>query len=295
MKTLFISFLVALFSFSVFAQNSVELKFKPEKNKVYRLKAQSSQNILLNNGQYTTVVKGNTSLSLKAMDVTPDFVVAEIRFDTIISNVQAPGMTFDISSTKSGSLTSDNIGDIMSVFMNRLSKNPVYAKISPLGTVMEIINQKMLSDIVLKNIDSIKGPMGSAIKPRIKSMVDVKAIRTMIEPFTAVLPGKQVSSGDTWAINLTFDIEGSGFFYKNNFKLNNVNGNSADVSCDTYVEPVSAGTYDVKGSGKSTLNIDTKSGLVIKSSSTQKLQGNINANGMQMPAQMESTTEIIGI
>lgn len=304
MKTLSVSLLIAFFSLSLFAQKPIELRLKPEKNKVYRLKSVSTQNIQINNGQITTMVKSNSSISFKAMEVTPDFVMAEIRFDTIISNVQAPGMTLDISSNNPGSLSSDNIGDIMSVFMNRLSKNPVYVKLSPIGTVMEIVNQKMLSDIVLQNLDSLKSPMGSMIKPRIKSMVDVKTIRAMIEPFTAILPGKAVAAGDTWTVNLTVDSEGMGFLYKNSFKLNGISNNVANVSCDSWVEPLGTGpvnmngasvSYDVKGPGKSTMSIDINSGLLTNSSSTQTLQGNINANGTQMPAQIDATTQVSGI
>ena len=93
MKKILLSFTAILFCMSLVAQNTANLKMNLEKNKVYRLKSVSEQVITqtINGVQQTTESKVNYTLSLKMIDMTSDFMITEIHFDTLITNTNTMG------------------------------------------------------------------------------------------------------------------------------------------------------------------------------------------------------------
>ena len=72
------------------------------------------------------------------------------------------------------------------------------------GKVLEIVNSKMFSDVIMKDTSSITltGPIASGVKTQIINMVSDNTLKTMVEMFTHYLPGKQVSSGDNWDVTI---------------------------------------------------------------------------------------------
>ncbi len=82
--------------------------------------------------------------------------------------------------------------------MNRMTKNPLYAKIDPTGKVNEIVNSKMLTDMILKDTSSISlaEPAASTVKTQVVNMVNDNAFKTLVDMFTFYLPGKTVTAGE---------------------------------------------------------------------------------------------------
>ena len=196
MKKILLSCVAVLFCISIMAQNSVNLKMNLEKNKVYRFNSASEQTIIqtVNGNQQTIDSKTNNTVSIKMIDATADFMIAEVRFDTLISNTNSMGKTVNMSSASEGNIKSTETADVMSCIMNRLSKNALYIKMDFTGKVLEIVNSKMLSDVIMKDTSSITltGPMASGVKTQIQNMVSDNTLKTMVEMFTHYLPGKQV-------------------------------------------------------------------------------------------------------
>src|SRR3972149_7602898 len=142
MKKIILSFTVVLLGISLMAQNAADLKLNLEKNKVYRFKSASEQTIsqTVNGVQQTTNVKSNSAVSIKMVDATPDFLIAEVRFDTMITNTNAMGKVVIVNSTVVGNIKSAEMEDVMSCPMNRSIKNPMYVKMNYVGRVIEIVN-----------------------------------------------------------------------------------------------------------------------------------------------------------
>ena len=168
MKKLLLSSIAVLFCISIMAQNSVNLKMNLEKNKVYRFSSASEQTIIqtVNGNQQTIESKTNNTVSIKMIDATADFMIAEVRFDTLITNTNSMGKTVSMSSVSEGNIKSTETADVMSCIMNRLSKNAVYVKMDFTGKVLEIVNAKMFSDVIMKDTSSITltGPMSFRCK-----------------------------------------------------------------------------------------------------------------------------------
>lgn len=314
MKTTLLSFFVLLFCTSIIAQNSVNLKLNLEKNKVYRFNSVSEQTVTqtINGNSQTSDSKINNTISIKMIDATADFMITEVRFDSLITSSNAMGKISKISSVSEGNIKSTEIADVMSCFMNRISKNALYIKMDFAGKVLEVVNAKMLSDVIMKDTSSIvlTGQLASAVKSQLQNLINEKTLKTMVEVFTYNLPGKEVSPGNDWNVTMNTSSGGMALDITTNYHLDGVNGNIANITAESDIkaavnaDPIVAGgakiTYDdIKGLGKSTITIDTRTGLLIEDTTKSHTAGNlgINAPGMsmQMPMDINGESKIIAL
>jgi proteasome assembly chaperone (PAC2) family protein len=314
MKKILLSSAAVLFCISLMAQNSVNLKMNLEKNKVYRFSSASEQTIIqtVNGNQQTIESKTNNTVSLKMIDITADFMVTEVHFDTLITSTNSMGKMVNISSVNEGNIKSTETADVMSYIMNRLSKNALYIKMDFAGKVLEIVNSKMLSDVIMKDTSSITltGPLGSGVKSQIKNLISDNTLKTMIEMYTNYLPGKQVSTGDNWNVTLNTNSGGMALQIITGYHLDGVNGNSANITAESNIKvaenaaPMVAGgatiTYDdIKGLSKSTMVIDTRTGLLVEDKAKTHIAGNlgISAPGvsLQIPMDINGTSKVIAL
>jgi hypothetical protein len=314
MKKIFLLCLACLFSFSVLAQNTVDLKMNLEKNKVYRLKSVSEQTVTqtINGVQQTTESKVNYTMSLKMVDKTADFLITEVHFDTITTSTNTMGKMVSISSAGEGDIKSTEMADVLSCVMNRLSKNALYVKMDFTGKPLEIINLKMLSDLVLKDTSSIAltGPTADAVKKQIINSVSDNDLKTMIEMFTWNLPGKQVSVGDSWNVTQQISTGGMMLDIITSYHLDGMDGNKARITAEADIRtavnavPIQSGgatvTYDdIKGLSKSNMVIDTLTGLIVENNGKTHITGNlgISAPGfsMQMPMDINGESKVVAL
>jgi hypothetical protein len=312
MKKILLSFTAILMGFSIMAQNGTTLKLNMEKNKVYRLKSSSEQTIsqTMNGMQQNTNVTSNSVVSIKMMDASAEFLVAEFRFDTLITITNAMGKVSTINSANEGNLKSTEASDVMTVIMNRLSKNPLYVKMDYTGKVMELVNAKMLSDILLKDTASITGESAPMIKMQIVNMTSQKALISMAEIFTHNLPGKPVNPGDNWEITENMNSGGMSLDIITTYNLKDVKDNAANLTTESTIqaspnaEPLSYGPakvmYDeLKGMGKSEMVLDTRTGLLLLNTGKTHMAGNLNISvqgmNLQMPMEMDGTSKVVSL
>jgi hypothetical protein len=314
MKKLLLSSIAILFCISIMAQNNVNLKMNLEKNKVYRFKSYSAQTVTqtINGNQQTTDTKVDYTLSLKVIDATADIMISEVHIDTMKTNTNAMGKSIIINSSNAADIKSKEMADVMSCILNRLSKNALYAKIDYTGRVAEIVNAKMLSDVILKDTSSITltGPTRSAIKKQIESLISDKTLKTTIEMFTYHLPGKQVAIGDNWNINVTTNSGGMSLDINTKYHLDGLSGNNANITVEADIkaaanaDPIISGpakvTYDdLKGLSKSTMVIDTTTGLVTEDKAKTHIAGNLGISGpgfsMTMPMDINGESKVIAL
>ncbi len=309
-KTLLLT-IVLLSGISAMAQNIATLKLNLEKNKVYLLKSFSNQTVTqtVNGNQQAVDSKVEYTLSLKMIDVTPDFLVTEIHFDTLVTNTNTMGKTVNFSSTVEGDIKSPEIADIMSCIMNRLCKNALFVKIDYTGRPLEIMNAKMLSDIVLKDTSSITltGPTAAAIKKQVANTVSTDNLKTMIGSFTWCLPNKQVSAGDEWVVTQQVNSGGMNLDIITTYHLNALDGQYANITSESHIKasgnavPIQSGgatvTYDnLQGMGKSTTVIDIRTGLIVEDTGKTHTYGDLGISGpgfsMQMPMDINAESRI---
>jgi len=314
MKKILLSCVTILFCIPFMAQDGFTLKLILEKNKVYRFSSSSEQTIIqtINGNQQTVETKTNHALSMKMMDVTPGFMITEVHLDTMITNTNSMGKTINMSSVSEGNIKSAETSDIISYIMNHLSKNALYIKMDFSGKVLDIVNLKMLSDLIMKDTSSmtLTGPMAYAVKTQIKNQVSDNTLKTMVESFTKYLPAKQVSIGDNWNVTETTKSGGMALDIITTYHLDRVNGNAANITAESDIKaaenaaPIISGgatiTYDdLKGLSKSNIIIDIHTGLIIENKAKTHIAGNmgISAPGMsmQMPLDINGTSKVIAV
>jgi proteasome assembly chaperone (PAC2) family protein len=314
MKKILLSSVAVLFCISLMAQNSVNLKMNLEKNKVYRFSSVSEQTIIqtVNGNQQTIESKTNYAVSLKMVDATADFMITEVHFDTLITNTNSMGKMVNISSVNEGDIKSTETADVMSYIMNQMSKNALYIKMDFAGKVLEIVNSKMLSDVIMKDTSSITltGPVGSGIKSQIKNLISDNSLKTMVEMFTHYLPVKQVSKGDNWNVTVSTNSGGMILDIITDYHFDGLNGNAANITAESNIKaaenaaPMLSGgakiTYDdIKGLSKSSMIIDIRTGLIIEDRSKTHIAGNLGVSGpgysMQIPMDINGESKVIAL
>jgi hypothetical protein len=307
--------LLLVFSFflgvSLFAQKSAVIKLNLEKNKVYRMKMVSEQTIAqtVNGIQQNVLTNVSYTVSLKMLDMTKDFMVTEVHFDTLITNTNTMGKITAITSAVDGDIKSSELGEIMSCIMSRLSKNAVYVKLDFSGKPVEIINQKLLSDIVLKDTSSISltGPTGAAVKKQVAATVGDDNLKRMIEMFTWSLPAREVSKGDKWEMNQQTNSGGMFLDIKTTCRLDEINGDMAKISAESKISappdaapiqsPGATVTYDnLQGLSKSNMLIDIQTGLPVSNEAKTHISRNLGVSGpgfsMEIPMDINGESKV---
>jgi len=290
-------------------QDKATLRLNLEKNKIYRLCSTTEQTTSQTVQGMAQNVESKTRyvISLKMMDATPDFLVSEIRFDTVDIRSNAMGKTTLISSASEGDVTSQETSALLSYFMHRLTQNPLFVKIDYAGHVIDIVNAQMLSNIILKDTASVTltGIMGNALKKEIANMVSANSLKNMIETFTWNLPGGEVSKGDSWQIIQKMNTGGMALDIVTSSRLDNVKDHAASVTAQSEIKaaanaaPIQSGgatvSYDgLQGMSKTTLLIDTRTGLPLESSGKTSISGNLGVSApgvsMQIPLTIKGET-----
>jgi len=310
MKKIFLTWIAMAAVITLPAQTS--LKLNPEKNKIYRFKSISEQNVsqTVNGVEQTTNSTSTTVFSLKMLDATSDFLVMEVRFDTINTKTNAMGKVSNINSANEGNMASEEPADVMSAVMNRLCKNALFVKMDLTGKVIEIVNYRMLSEMVLKDTALITGMAAPVLKTQIVSTVSMDGLKPMIETFTYNLPGKEVKNGDGWELLSPVNSGGMELEVKSNYVLQGLNGNLAEITSESSIKaaanakPLNYGganiTYDnILGLGKSEMNIDAQNGLMKNSKSKMHITGvlsvSVQGMNMQIPMVIDSQSDVLAL
>jgi hypothetical protein len=190
--------------------------------------------------------------------------------------------------------------------MNRISKNPMFVKLDFTGKPIEVVNSKMISDMVLKDTGSItlEGIQATAIKSQLMGMVSDNNLKTIIEGFTWCLPGRQIRQGEEWNISQKTTSGGMMLDINTTYHLNNIKENYADVTVESAIKasenaaPIKSGgatvTYgNLQGLSKGSMIIDTNTGLVVSNKAKTHITGDlgISAPGFSMNMPMDISGE----
>jgi hypothetical protein len=222
------------------------------------------------------------------------------------------GKTTSINSTVEGDIKSSETSEIMSCIMNRLSKNALFVKIDFTGKPVEIVNAKMLSDMILKDTASItlSEPVASALKTQIAATVSDNTLKTMIGGFTWHLPGKEVSVGDEWEMTQQTNSGGMLLAITTSYHMDRISGNNAGITVESSIKaaenapPIQSGgatvTYDnLTGLSKSDLLIDIHTGLVVEDKAKTHISGTLGVSApgfsMQMPMDINGETKVTAV
>jgi hypothetical protein len=293
------------------AQGSASLRMNLEKNKVYRFRSVTEQTVsqTINGVQQNTEAEVTYSLSLKMVEAAPEFMVAEVRFDTLITNTNTMGKISKISSAVQADIKSSESSDVMSCIMNRLSMTTLFVKFDYTGKPLEILNSRILPQIILKDTADITltGPVGQAVKKQVAETVSDGNLKTMIALFTHFLPGRAVTAGEEWTIMQQMSSGGMQLEISTTYKFDGSDGSRATITAESAIKaadnaaPIQSGgatvTYsDLKGISRATMVVDSQTGLRLEETGRTHISGNLGISGpgfsMQMPMDINGESKI---
>ena len=303
-----------LLAISLLAQTSANLKLNLEKNKVYHLNYSSEQSIsqTVNGNRQNVEIQINYSISLKMLDITPDFLITEVHFDSLITNTNQMGKKTIISSVIEGNIKSSEAADVMSAVMNHLTKSPLFVKLDFTGKPTEIINAKMVSDLVMKDTSdiTIKGAVAATLKNQISGVVSENSLKSMVEVFTAYLPGKQASKGDSWNVSQKTNAGGMPLVVDATYHVDGINSNTANITAEANIKapenavPIKSGSatvsYDnLQGTSRTSYVIDINTGLIVDLKTKTHVAGNLGVSApgvnMQIPMEIDGESTVKAI
>lgn len=304
MRTLVSITLFAFASCILMAQSSVELKYNLEKGKVYRVKSHGvyDQTMTVQGMERSTETQTTSYFSMKMLDANPDFFIAEVKFDTMITKVSAPPML--LNSSEAGDINSEDAVEVTKAILHRLSNSTILARLDYKGKVLDIMNHQVIENSVLAGTDSLKGQAAMA-KGQLEMMVKKEALIGMIEGVTAYLPNEKVKKGAKWESSFVNTAGGVGMAINSTYALKELSKKKAVLAADIIVEPASSEptlmngaeiTNELRGLGKSDMEIDPQTGWIIKASSKTQMSGNMNVKApgqsMSIPIESQIVSEI---
>ena len=294
------TFLALTFCLTLVSQSSAMLKFNLEKNKVYKIKATSNQNVVstYNGNSFTSVVKSVSSLNFKLVSLDNDIMNIEFKFDTIQSKSTSPMGNKETNSAIPAKKT-----DYMDQLMNRFSSNSIIAKISTFGKFNGFENYKTFRDNILLGLDSVPENKKNQLQKQIDMVIKESAIQSMIEPLFAYMPDKELKTGDKWETSYGLAGGGMSGMNFNTLTLKSIDNDSAqfDISSELESMPVSdvnaPMSFDIKGNSTGKMTIDRKTGLILNSTEKKKYSGSMTVknqgNVINIPMVIDAETQIV--
>ncbi len=299
MKKILLTIFTLTLCFTVFSQSAVMLKFNLDKDKVYKMKSTSNQNVVssFNGNSFTSTVNSVSAISYKLLSQDNNMMSIEFRFDTIQSKSTSPGGTRETNSA-----TVAKKAEYLEQMMNRFSSYSIIAKISTSGKFSGFVDYKTFRDNILLGLDSVPDNKKDQLKKQIDMVVKESSIQSMIEPLFAYMPDKEVKTSDKWETSYSLSGGGMSGMIFNTITLVSSDVNLAQLEMTSELESIpntddkAPMSFDIKGNSTGTITIDTKTGLIINSTEKKKYSGSMTVknqgNTMNIPMTIEAQTEI---
>jgi hypothetical protein len=307
MKLISTLLVLVISSFPLLSQKKADLSYQLELNKAYKVKTEVIQNT-------TQTVMGNEQsvqtdnimvLSLKALKKTENEMIAEIRFDTIITVISQPPM--EINSANPGDLNSQDPSEIMECIMHRMSNSSFLARMDYSGRILGFMNLEPVISEIMQGTDTLQGQMANFILQRAGTMLEEKSLKSMVEAQTFYLPGREVKKNESWEASFLVSGGGMEMTQKTDLKLESMEKDVYTITGDLITESL-PGTMemngakissDISGLGKTEMKIDPSTGWVLEGSSRQQLKGemtvNAQGNTMNIPLEINIDSKTIAL
>ncbi|MEY3444930.1 MAG: hypothetical protein RLZZ519_3211 [Bacteroidota bacterium] len=173
-------------------------------------------------------------------------------------------------------------------------------KIDKRGTVQEVHGVDSLFDYVMQSV-SEEGGMGmEAVKTAMKSTFGDEAMKSMMQSASIQYPDVLIAEGDTWgkkissmgAMPLSMDVT---------YKVDHIDADKVVLSYEGTIATDKEKALDLgimemsmnmSGKYSGTSEIDRKTGLVLKSSVDQDMDGSMGVMGMNVPVNIQQKITI---
>ncbi len=283
----------ALFAF--IPATKYDLRFNLEKGKNYLYSTSANQSI-------------NQEVNGQKMDVNQSFgfdylfevqqkdkqgnTTINVRCDRILVKMSNPMMNVEYNSAN----PSPDLSNPMVKVFAAMKGESVLAMINAQGIVTSVQGtDKLINSMAAKIAEKDTAKLASTKEVLARQFGEAMQ-KSSLESLTRVYPATKVGIGDSWTItteqNAVVPTKSD-----NMYKLVSVSGEIAKIAVDGKTTSNGTGTVgqtNLSGDQHGELEMNIKTGLVLKSTITQKLTGTIETQGMKIPIQIGTTISLSG-
>lgn len=185
-------------------------------------------------------------------------------------------------------------------------------KMTPNGTITEVLGAQEMVERMLAKLDVPEGPQKAAMEKSMRDQFSDQAVKRQLQKTMVTYPDKPVAIGDSWQKTASGAPE-LPCIMENTWTLKSVKDGVAVIEVDSKLkpdpdaQPMDMGLMKVErklsGEQKGTMEVDIATGWTIKARMTQRISGTLKmeglpegAEGMSWPISVESimTIETIG-
>ena len=242
-------------------------------------------------------------MKFRVLERNKAYYEMEVAFKSLSMNLK--------SAFANVSMDSEDKSDtnIFSQLLRQMIDHNFYIKMNRNGSVKEVkINH--VFDRLLDSFPEVPKAQKIQIIAQIKQAYGEKAFKGNIEMITAIFPNKNVKINDKWTNEIRLE-SGMGGTMANSFILKEMNKNYAiiDLNSKTITDDANAyisingalTKYNLSGTMKSTIKVDSGSGWIISSDILQDIVGTVEIKEKEdskevliIPMQFKSTMLVTG-
>jgi len=292
MKQLFIQLnavilLLLVFSFHCQGADKYTLEYKLEKGKTYKQHSVSNMSMTMNAmGQDIKMdMQMSVDVNFAVIDQTNDGYNIQMSYRKIKTSMTSP-TEYSVDSDSPENSSDKSSAD----FLKSLIGVPIDVQLTQQGKVTSV-----------KGVDKLVEKINTVDNPQLKQMFNQqfseKMIQKMIEQFSIYFPDKPVAVNDAWDVTTSVNANGFDIINKMTLTLKQVANNVADIDLtgtlttpeggvDTKIQGMDA-KITMTGNQTGTVQLDMKTGWLIRSEVSQKSVQNIEIMGQTMPQQVD--------
>lgn len=257
---------LTVLSVSSLVGKDIKLAYRLEKGQQFALQINTRQNISLSMmGQSMTLNQNSNIVQLvNVLDKSDVGYTLELKYDHIVFKQNAMGMEIVYDSKKP-----DNA-------------NPMVAQLAETF-------EKSLQNSITARINT----RGMPLSNNAKAVIGNSNLTGFESGMMVVFPDHSLKIGQSWDVQLKPDPD-SDFVISSTYTLESVKGNTAKLKYTGTIKgtEINGAKAVVNGELSGYMQVNTKTGWVIKAEMNQKIEMEVDENGMKMPMSLSIFTDI---
>lgn len=266
----------------------VELKYRLHAADSYRMRMTTIQRIKQNvQGQdivMNMLIGMGYRMGVEAVDAKGNATV-KVTYSSVVFRQEGPQGTIEFDSEKP---TADV--PVMAKGFAAVVGEHFTMQLAPSGQVLAVDGVDAMSARVIKKADLPEGPMREMVGKMMKDQYGDQTLKEMLEKVMRIFPDKAVRVGDTWTnqANLT---KGFPLTIDSTYTLKQRLNGIATIGVHSVCKPNAKApatemfnmkmSYKLKGEQNGTMDVDEKTGWILRSKLTQAFEGTV---AVQNPA-----------
>ena len=277
-------FSMFLISGLTIASAQIKLSFNPEKGKKYEYQQELIQVIKQNAmGQEIPMeTELSTTYLMEIKDKTLQETQVQFTYRDFVFIVSSPMMKMGYDSKNpiaNPSEMDQMFGKMFSTFIGQ----PMMVVIAPDGSVKSVTGMDAIFENMLKAIASdgqVAAQLGAQMKPQFSDAAQKKSFEQLFKFY----PTNPVKMGDSWNMENTTTVTNMNTHLKTKYTLKGVSKNVATIAMEGDMEMTPGMGMEGKLSGTQTgtMSVDTKTGMIISSETTQNIKGAVKTQGIDL-------------